>query len=111
MVAEAGDGQHGQGVLVKQGAQDTAAGKESGEVEAGQVLVGALLAVAGHEAVHQFGVAGVERLVVQTGLFRGFCRQLVMKISASAMSFSSASRPAGVLVFRQTQVLPAFSRS
>lgn len=42
VVAEAGDGQHGQGVLIEQGAQDTAAGKESGEVEAGQVLVGAL---------------------------------------------------------------------
>ena len=71
MVAEAGDGQHGQGVLIEQGAQDAAAGKESGEVEAGQILVGALLAVAGHEAVHQPGVLGVERLIVQTGLLQG----------------------------------------
>ena len=70
MVAEAGDGQHGQGVLIEQSAQDTAAGKESGEVEAGQVLVGALLAVAGHEGIHQLGVLGVERLIVQTGLFQ-----------------------------------------
>ena len=71
MVAEAGDGQHGQGVLIEQGAQDAAAGKESGEVEAGQVLVGALLAVAGHEAIHQPGVLRVERLVVQAGLLQG----------------------------------------
>ena len=39
------------------------------------------------------------------------CVCLNTKTPASAMSFSSASRPAGVLVFRQTQVLPAFSRS
>ncbi len=42
VVAEAGDGQHGQGVLIEQGAQHTAAGKEGGEVEAGEILVGAL---------------------------------------------------------------------
>ena len=71
MVAEAGDGQHGQGVPVKQGAQDAAAGEERRKVEAGQVLVGALLAVAGHEAVHQLGVAGVQRVIVQRRLLQG----------------------------------------
>ena len=70
MVAEAGDGQHGQGVLVKQGAQNAAAGEEGGKIEAGQILVGPLLTVAGHEAVHQLGVLGVERFVVQTGLLQ-----------------------------------------
>ena len=64
VVAEAGDGQHGQGVLVKQRAQDAAPGKEGGEIEAGQVLVRAFFAVAGDEAVDQLGVLGVERIVV-----------------------------------------------
>lgn len=71
MVAEAGNGQHGQGVLVKQGAQHAAAGKEGGEVEAGEILVGALFAVAGDEAVHQRGILGVEGVVVQTRLLQG----------------------------------------
>ena len=71
MVAEAGDGQHGQGVPVKQRAQNTAAGEERREVEAGQILVGALFAVAGHEAVYQSGIAGVQRVVIQPRLFQG----------------------------------------
>ena len=71
VVTEAGDGQHGQGVLIEQGAQHAAAGKEGGEVEAGEILVGALLAVAGDEAVHQGGVLGVEGIVVQACLLQG----------------------------------------
>lgn len=102
---------HGQGVLIEQGAQDAAAGKESGEVKTGQVLVGALLAVAGDEAVHQFGVAGVERLIVQTGLLQGVLPPVGDEDVRLGDELLQASRPAGVLVFRQTQVLPAFSRS
>ena len=64
VIAKAGDGQHGQGVLVKQRAQNAAAGEEGGEIEAGQILVRALLAVAGHEAVDQLGILGVERIIV-----------------------------------------------
>ena len=71
VIAKAGDGQHGQRVLVKQCAQNAAAGEEGGEIEAGQILVRALLAVAGHEAVDQLGILGVERIIVQTRLLQG----------------------------------------
>ena len=71
MVAEAGDGQHGQGVLVEQGAQHAAAGEERREVEARQILVGALLAVAGDEAVDQLGVFRVQRVIVESRLLQG----------------------------------------
>ena len=71
MIAEAGDGQHGDGLLVKQGAQHAAACEEGSVVEAGQILVGALLAVAGDETVHQSGVLLMEGLVVEAGLLQG----------------------------------------
>ena len=71
MVTKAGDGQHGQGVLVKQGAQHAAAGEKGGEIEARQILVGALLTVTGDKAVHQRGILGMEGLVIQARLLQG----------------------------------------
>ena len=71
MVAEARNGQHGQRVLVKQGTQHAAAGKEGGEVKARQILVRTLFTVAGDEAVYQLGILCMQRLIVQPRLFQG----------------------------------------
>ena len=71
MVAEARNGQHGQRVLVKQGTQHAAAGKEGGEVKARQILVRTLFTVAGDEAIYQLGILCMQRLIVQPRLFQG----------------------------------------
>ena len=71
VVAEPRHGEHGGGILVKQGAQDAAPGKISGEIKPRQVLVRALFAVAGDVAHHQLGVLGLQRLPVQAGLDEG----------------------------------------
>ena len=68
MVAHAGDQVAGPLVLLAEGVHNAAAGPECGEVIAGEVLIGTLVAVAGEGAVNHLGELLVELIIGEAGL-------------------------------------------
>lgn len=110
VVAETGNGQHGHAVDVVHGAKYAAAGEVGGEVKAGQILVGALLAVAADTAHDEGRIALLQALVVEPGTLERLLAPVGYEDVAAAMSFSTTSRPASVLVFKVMNFLPVFSR-